>query len=150
MGKNSDLLGSAVSNVMLDVCCFWTCVSDCTFSHNDRSRSRCLSLLQSLHELSWWSLTITLRVVLSPSPQVLTSIDQGPLCLPAQFFVGAAWITGQIQNISCSSANNLVWKIPSNRFGESFDHLKDCRPFTCAQVPGSNTWVVVTQVVQGS
>lgn len=92
-------------------------------------------------------LPVPLRVVLGPPPQIITRILQRVRRLPAELFVRTCRIGSQIKHIALSSANDFVREIPAHRLGECLDHVEDCAASASAQVPGPDTGVVLTEMV---
>lgn len=106
-------------------------------------------LLQSIKERLWWLLSVSLRVVLGPPPQIRASILQRALRLPAQLLVGSGWVGSQIEHVTCSSADDLVWKIPTHGMTEGLDHVEDSAALAGTQVPCAHARVVRAEVVEG-
>lgn len=87
--------------------------------------SRLSILLQLIQKLLRRTLSIALGVILGPAPQVLTGIFQGSLGLPSQFAVGPGGVAGQVQDITGTTADDLVGQVSSDGGAECLDHVKD-------------------------
>jgi hypothetical protein len=107
-----------------------------------------LVLLQSVHKLLGWLLSIPLRIVLCPLPQIRTRILKSQLSLPVQLLVGERRVSRQIQDIAVPSWSNLVCKISSDDMAECLDHLEYSGTTSTAQVPCLDTGLLFAQVVE--
>lgn len=102
-----------------------------------------------VQQFSGGVLAVTLRIVLRPPPQVIASIFQGTLSLPSQLIVCAGGIASEVKDIAITTANNLVWQVPTHGVAESFDHVEYSATFTGSKVPGADTRVLCAKVVEG-
>lgn len=105
-------------------------------------------LLKLSKKLSRGLLAVTLGVILSPEPKVLTSLLESALGLPAQLGVSPSRVSSEVEHVTSTTRSNLVGLVLADGSGESTDHLVDCAALTGAQVPGAHTGVVGAQVVQ--
>lgn len=112
-------------------------------------REASILLLELLQQLSRGLLSVTLRVVLRPAPQILAGLLEGAMGLPAELRVGAGWVSGQVENITGTARSDLIREVTANSRGEGADHLVDGAATSSSQVPSTDTGVVRTQVVQG-
>jgi hypothetical protein len=113
--------------------------------------SRFTSLLCILHRIDkrlWWLLPVSIRIILSPVPQVSTRILQRELRLPAQLRVGECGIGSEVEYVTVSSRGDLVWQVSANDVAKSLDHVKDGGAFTRAQIPGFYTRMLLAEVVE--
>lgn len=106
-------------------------------------------LLESVEQLGRRLLTVALRVVLGPEPEILAGLLEITLGLPAQLLTSARRIGGQIQDVAGTARSDLVGKVATDGGREGLDHLVDSASATGSQVPGAHTRVVGAQVVQG-
>jgi hypothetical protein len=93
-------------------------------------------------------LAVALGVVLGPAPEVLASLLESALSLPAKLGVGAGWVSGEVKNVTSTAGSNLVGQITANGGGEGTDHLVDSAALAGTQVPGTDTGVVGAEVVE--
>lgn len=107
-------------------------------------------LLQCFDELLRWLLSVSLRVILRPPPQIVAGILERSLRLPAKLLVRACWVGRQIEDVSRSSTNDFVWKVPANRMTERLDHVVNRAALAGSQIPGPNSRVVASQMVQSN
>ncbi|KKA16118.1 hypothetical protein T310_10316, partial [Rasamsonia emersonii CBS 393.64] len=105
-------------------------------------------LLQRLKQLGRRLLSVSLRVVPRPAPEVLTRLFERPLGLPAQLLVRPRRVRRQVQHVTRTARSNLVWQVTAHRGREGADHLVDSAATASTQVPGANTRLVRTQVVE--
>ena len=79
-------------------------------AHNQSNRSNKDSnlLLKRSKELRRGLLAVTLGVVLSPAPEILASLLEGTLSLPAELSVGAGRVGSEVQDITSATGSNLV------------------------------------------
>lgn len=101
-----------------------------------------------VHKLFWCLLSVALRVVLSPSPKVAARIFERELGLPLKFLVGSGWVCCQVQNITGSTVDHLVWKIAPDSVRESLDHLEDGRASASTKIPCAHAGLVLAKVVE--
>jgi hypothetical protein len=106
-------------------------------------------LLKLGEELSRGLLAVTLGVVLSPEPEILASLLEGTLSLPAELGVSAGGVGSEVEDIASATGSDLVGLVLSDSGGEGADHLVDSAAPAGTQVPGAHTGVVGAQVVQG-
>lgn len=106
-------------------------------------------LLESSEELSRGLLAVTLGVVLGPEPKVLAGLLEGTLGGPAELGGSAVGVGSQVQNVTGTTGGNLVGEVTADSGGEGADHLVDGAALAGTQVPGTDTGVVGTKVVQG-
>lgn len=90
-----------------------------------------------------------MRVVARPEPEVLASLLEGVLRLPAEFVVGPGRVGGEVEDVTGATGGNLVSEVAAGGGGEGADHLVDGAALAGAQVPGANTGVVSAEVVEG-
>jgi hypothetical protein len=105
-------------------------------------------------------LSVALRVVGDPSPQILACLLNAELRLPAKLLVGEIGLGGEVQDIALSAADNLAVKlgcltlsfagIALNDLSESSHHLLNTGASSRAQVPGLDTGLVLAEVLEGS
>lgn len=108
----------------------------------------CTIPFQLLQQFFRRTLPVPLRVILGPSPQIVTCIFQRSLCLPAQFFIGSFRISRQIQHVSCSPTHNLIRQLSTHRMAKSLDDIEDRAPLSRPQVPRSDARMVIAQVIE--
>jgi hypothetical protein len=108
-----------------------------------------LGRLDSLQQLSGRILSVTLGVVLDPSPEVFTSLLHGELSLPVELLVSQGGVGSKIKHVSLSSGADLVGKITANNLAECLDNLKDGAATTGTKVPCLDAGLVLPQVVEG-
>jgi hypothetical protein len=111
-------------------------------------RASSLARLQLLNELFRGLLPVTLRVILSPAPEILASILKRALGTPAELGVGAGSIGSKVENITSTARSDLVGEVAADGGGEGLDHLVDCAAPAGAQVPGADAGVVLAEVVE--
>lgn len=95
-------------------------------------------------------MSVTLRVVGHPPPQILACILHRELCLPVQFLVGPIGVGSQIQNITLSSRNHVVRHVSTDNLAECIDNLEDGAATTGTQVPSLDARLLLAEVVQSS
>lgn len=108
-----------------------------------------LASLELLNKLLRRLLPVTLRVVLSPAPQILASILKSELGTPAELGVGTGSVSGKVEDIACTAGSDFVGKVAADGGGEGLDHLVDGAALAGAQVPGADAGVVLAEVVEG-
>lgn len=105
-------------------------------------------LLQSSQQLGRGLLTVTLRVVLGPEPQILAGLLEGALGGPAKLAGSTVGVGSQVQDITGTAGGNLVREVTTDSSGEGTNHFVDGAALTGTQVPGTDTGVVGAKVVQ--
>jgi hypothetical protein len=105
--------------------------------------------LQLIQQLSRRLLPVSLRVVLGPQPQILASLLEGALGLPAELLVGTGRVGSQIENVTGAAGSDLVGQVAADGLGKGADHLVDGAAAACAEVPGADAGVVGAEVVEG-
>lgn len=105
--------------------------------------------LQVSQQLGRRLLTISLRVVPGPEPEILASLLECMLGLPAEFGVGAGRVRSEVEDIASATRSNLVSELAADGGREGIDHLVDGAALAGTQVPGTHTGVVSAQVVEG-
>ena len=108
-----------------------------------------LTSLELLNKLLRRLLPVTLRIVLSPAPQVLARVLERALGTPAELGVGAGGVGGEVEDVACATGRDFVWQVAADGGGEGLDHLVDGAALAGAQVPGADTGVVLAEVVEG-
>lgn len=93
-------------------------------------------------------LTVPLRVVLSPPPQVFACLFQCLLGLPFQLLVGLGRVGREVQNVTSTAGDDLIWQITADSMTESLDHVINGRTLSGAQIPGADPRMVFSQVIQ--
>jgi hypothetical protein len=111
-------------------------------------RASSLARLQLLNELFRGLLPVTLRVILSPAPEILASILKRALGTPAELGVGAGSIGSKVENVTGTTRSDFVGKVAADSGGERLDHLVDGAASASTQVPGADTRVVLAEVVK--
>jgi hypothetical protein len=106
-------------------------------------------LLKRSKQLSRRLLAITLRIVLSPQPKIITSLLERALSLPAKLCVRASRVSSEVKDITSATGRNLVGLVLSDGSGECADHLVDGAALSGSEVPGAHAGVVGAQVVEG-
>ena len=104
--------------------------------------------LQLLQQEVGRALSVALRVVLGPAPQVDAGLLDAPLRPPAQLAVGPARVGRQVQHVARAPAHHLVLQLPAAGLAEGPDHEEDRAALARAQVPGPHAGVVLPQVVE--
>jgi hypothetical protein len=94
-------------------------------------------------------LTVTLGVVLDPSPKIIAGFLHSELGLPVELLVGEGRVGSKIENVSLSSGTDLVGKVATNDLAEGVDNFKDGAATAGSQVPCLDTRLVLTEVVKG-
>lgn len=110
--------------------------------------SSLLPCLNRLDQSRRGILTISLRVIANPSPEILADILEGEFSLPAQLLIRAGGVRGQVQDIAGSLADDLVFQRVADDLAERVDHLEDGAAASGPQVPGSNAGLLLPEVVQ--
>jgi hypothetical protein len=105
-----------------------------------------LTSLKLLNKLLRRLLPVTLRVVLSPAPQILASILKSVLSTPAKLGVGTSGVGSKVEDIACTARGDFVGQVAADGGGEGLDHLVDGAALAGAQVPGADAGVVLTEV----
>lgn len=108
-----------------------------------------LASLQLLKELFRRLLPVALRVVLSPTPEVLACILESALGTPAELGVGAGGVGGEVEDVACAARGDFVGQVAADGGREGLDHLVDGAAFSGAQIPGADAGVVLAEVVEG-
>lgn len=108
-----------------------------------------LLALKRLEELLGRLLSVSLRIVLRPSPKVRTGVFKGKLGFPPQLLVCSSWVCGQIEDVASSSADDLVWQVTTHGVAKSLDHVENGAALAGTEVPGADTGVLGAEVVQG-
>lgn len=93
-------------------------------------------------------MTVSLRVVLSPAPEVLAGVFEGALSLPAELLAGAGRVGGQVQHITGTTGGDFVRQVTADGGREGLDHLVHGAATTGSQVPCAHARVVGAQVVE--
>lgn len=93
-------------------------------------------------------LSVALRVVLDPVPQVLASLLHGELRLPIQLLVGQRRVGGEVEDVAVSSGLDLVREVTADNRAEGVDDVEDGAATAGSQVPGLDTGVVLAEVVE--
>jgi hypothetical protein len=93
-------------------------------------------------------LAVSLGVIAYPSPQVIASILQSKLGLPAQFLIGTSRVGGQVKDIARSSPDHLVLEWAADYLAEGVDHLEYSAPTAGSKVPCSDTGLLLSEVIQ--
>lgn len=106
-------------------------------------------LLQSRKQLSRRLLTVSLRIVLSPEPQILTSLLESTLSLPFKLLSSAGRVRCQIQDVTGTARRNFVGQVTANSSRKGFDHFVNGAAASGTQVPGADAGVVGAEVVEG-
>mgnify|MGYP006976761522 CR=1 FL=1 len=93
-------------------------------------------------------LPVALRVVLDPAPQIRASILERASRLPLQLLIGQGGIGGQVQDVAVPPADNFIGEIAADNLAEGLDHFEDSAATAGTQVPGADTRLVLSQVVE--
>jgi hypothetical protein len=104
--------------------------------------------LDSINEFLRWLLSVTFWIILSPTPQILTSVFQGALSLPSELGVGQSRISSKVQYISITARSNLVREITANSMTKCFDHVEHRRAFTGPEIPGFDAGLLLSKIVE--
>jgi len=94
-------------------------------------------------------LSVALRVVLDPSPEVVAGLLHGKLGLPVELLVGEGGVGSKVEDISLSSGADLIGKITADDLAEGLDDLEDGAATARTQVPCLDTGLVLAEVVEG-
>jgi hypothetical protein len=70
------------------------------------------------------------------------------LSLPTEFGVGQARVGGEIQDITITARSNLVGKATANGMTEGLDHVKNSRTLAGPKIPGLDTRLLLTKIVE--
>ena len=70
------------------------------------------------------------------------------MSLPTEFGVGQGWVGGEIQDIAITARSNLVRKVTTNGMTEGLDHVKNSRALAGSQIPGLDTRLLLTKIVE--
>ena len=100
-------------------------------------------------ELRWWFLTVALRVVVDPSPQVLAGLLHGQLRLPVELLVGQRRVCREIEHIALSAAFHLVLQITTDDLAEGIDNLVDGASTARSQIPCLYARLLFAEVIEG-
>ena len=111
-------------------------------------RKDLIALLDSIKQLLRRLLPIPLRVIARPPPQILTSILQRTLRLPSQLLISQTRVGSEIEHVTVTAADHLVWWVLATGFTESLDHLEDGGTATSSEIVGLDTWCVLAEVVE--
>jgi hypothetical protein len=117
---------------------------------NEIVESSLASVLESFEQLLRRILTIALRVIADPFPQVGASILKSEFRLPVQLLICTGWVGCQIKHIACTSSNNFILELMADNFAERIDHLKDSAATSRPQIPSSNARLLLSEVVKSS
>lgn len=93
-------------------------------------------------------LAVSLRVIVNPSPQILTSLLHRQLRLPVQLLVCQCRVRCEVEHVTRSPGADLVWEIATNNLAEGIDDIIDGAAATGAEVPCLDTRLVLAEVVQ--
>jgi hypothetical protein len=103
---------------------------------------------------------VPLGVVGDPSPQVLTRLLYAELSLPVELLVGEVRLGSEVEDVTLSAADNLGLDLGClgvlfsgsafDHLSEGSDHLLHTGTGSGAQVPGLDTGLVLTKIVEGS
>ncbi len=74
-------------------------------------------------------LSISLRIILHPAPQVNAGILKGEFRLEAELGIGAGGVGREIEHIPRATTDNFVRQFSTHRSAEGSDHLEDRRAF---------------------
>ena len=107
------------------------------------------SSLQPLKQVLRRPLSIPLGIPLCPPPQIHTCILDTLLRLPTQLPIRSRRIRGQVQDVSCAAAHDLVLELLAAGGTKGPDDGEDGAAFAGAQVPGSHARVVGAEVGEG-
>ena len=111
--------------------------------------SRTNLFLQLIQQLGRRLLTVSLRVIARPAPEILASLLEGMFGLPAELGVSAGRVSGEVKNVTSATGGNLVGHLAADGVGEGGDHLVDGATLSGSQVPGAHTGVIAAEVVEG-
>lgn len=94
-------------------------------------------------------MTVSLRIVLSPAPEIFARLLERTLGFPAKLLQGPSRVGSEIEHVTGTTRGNFVRKLAADGFGESVDHFVDSAPTASTQVPGAHAGVVGAKIVQG-
>lgn len=106
--------------------------------------------LQCLQERLRGLLSVPLRIVLCPAPEIRTCLFKSVRSLPAEFLVRTGRVRCEIQNVTSPACNHLVRKIAANCCAEGFDHVVHGAAFSGSEIPCAHTWVLLAEVIEGN
>lgn len=107
-----------------------------------------LTSLNLLHKFLRRLLTVALRVVLSPAPEVGASILKSELGTPAELLVGAGGVGGEVEDVAGAARRDLVGQVAADRCAEGLDHIVDGAALAGAEVPGAHAGLLLAEVVE--
>lgn len=74
---------------------------------------------------------------------------ESSLRAPAKLLVSPGGVGSQVQDVTSTTGSHFVGEVTADGGGEGIDHLVDSASLTGTQVPGTDTWVVGAEVVEG-
>lgn len=83
-----------------------------------------LPLLNRLKQRRGGFLTIPLRIITNPPPQILAGVLERELGLPAQLLVGAGRVGSQVEHVAGSAFDDFVFERAADDLAEGVDHLE--------------------------
>jgi hypothetical protein len=93
-------------------------------------------------------LTVALRIVFCPPPQIRTRILHRPLRFPAKLSISFRRIRREVENIACTTLDDFVGQIATHGFGEGFDDVEDGAAAAGAKVPSFNAGILGAEVIE--
>lgn len=114
-------------------------IASCLIEQSSSLRSR---TLQFFDKFLGRILSVPLRVVLRPPPEISAHRLKGLMRCPSELLVRSSRVGCEIEHITSPTTNNLVRQIAAHSFGEVFDHLEDSGAPASAQIPSTNSGVL--------
>jgi hypothetical protein len=105
--------------------------------------------LDGVEELLGRVLAVTLGVVADPFPEVLAGLLHGELCLPLELLVGEGGVGGQVEDVAVAAGVDLVGEVAADDGAEGLDDLEDGAAAAGTEVPGLQTGLVLSEVLEG-
>ena len=93
-------------------------------------------------------LSIPLRIVFRPAPQIPTRVFQRMLGRPAQLLIGEGRVGGEVEHIARSASDDLIGHFSADGDAKGFDHLQDGTSSSGPEVPCSHARAAVAEIVE--